>query len=127
MGCLPSFFAATNGILHGCPLCVFFQFTCSLASGMQILDPQKHAVTITVFSLPNQTVDEATHFVITVLGYEHDTHGVAARDIVQALLQCTKDLFKSIGQGVRASMFFDFQTSGLPPADSRALYFPHEA
>ena len=91
MGCLCSFFSATNGILQGRPLNVIL-INLLTSAWKLILDAQQQAVKISVQSLPNGKPEEAVHFIITALGYADDTYGVSAgANSLQPLLQCTED------------------------------------
>ena len=91
MGCLCSFFLATNGIVQGCPLNVIL---INLLTGVwkRFPNAQQQAGKMSVQSLPNEKPEEALHFIITALGYADDTYRVSAGgNSLQPLLQCTED------------------------------------
>ena len=113
MGCLCSFFAATNGILQACPLSVIL---INLLTGMwkRIIDAREQAVKVNAQSLPNGKPEEALHFIITALGYADDTYGVfAGGNDLQPLLQCTEDWLTVTGQGINAKKSVGFKTGHL--------------
>ena len=77
---LYSFFAATNGILQGCPLSVIL-INLMTSIWKKIPDAQSHSQAIRISSLrlpPGGKPREALDFILTALGYADDTYGVAA-------------------------------------------------
>ena len=78
MGCLRSFFVATNGILQGCPLSVIL-INLLTSIWKKVLDAQKQATQISATSPPLWGGGgEALQFIITALGYADDTYGMAS-------------------------------------------------
>ena len=75
MGCLCSFFAATNGILQGCPLSVILSNL--MIIWKKILDAQSQALRVSSARLPpGGKPGEALDFILTALGYADDTYGM---------------------------------------------------
>ena len=92
MGCMCSFFAATNGILQGCPLSVIL-INLMTSIWKKILHARSQAVRVSSARLPpGWKPGEALDFILTALGYADDTYGVAAgQHTVQPLLECTHE------------------------------------
>ena len=101
MGCLCSFYAATNGILQGCPPSVIL-INLMTSIRKKILDVQSQAMRVSSARLPpGGKPGEAVDFILTALGYADDTYGMAAgRHTVQRLLECTHEWLQTTGQDV---------------------------
>ena len=98
MGCPCSFFAATNGILQGCPLSVIPR-NLMTSIWKKILDPQSQAIRISCTRLQSRGKPaEPLDFILTALGYADDTYGVAAgQHTLQPLLECTHEWLQTTG------------------------------
>ena len=110
MECLCSFFAATNGILQGCPLSVIL---ISLLTSIwkKVPDAQKQATEISATVLPpgREGGGEALLFIIIALGYADDTYGMASgQHSVQPLLECTHKWLQVIGQDINPKKSVSF-------------------
>ena len=78
MGYLCSFFAATNGILQGCPLIVIL-INPLTSMWKKVLDVQKQATQVSATVLPQgRGAAEALQFIIATLGYAYDTYGMTS-------------------------------------------------
>ena len=128
MGCLCSFFAATNGILQGCPLSVIL-INLMTSIWKKILDARSQAIRISSTRLPpGGKPGEALDFILTALGYADDTYGVAAGlHTVQPLLECTHDGLQTTRQNVNPKKSVNFI---IPNSDEeiqkRGVSFPKE-
>ena len=128
MGYLCSFFAATNGILQGCPLSVIL---IHLMTGIwkKILDAQSPAMRVSSARLPpGGKPGEALDFILTALGYADDTYGMAAgQHTVQPLLECTHEWLQTTGQDINPKKSV---TSVIPDSDKEiqmcGVSFPKE-
>ena len=130
MGCLCSFFLATNGILQCCPLGVIL-INLPTSVWKHILNGQQQAVKISAQYLPNGKPEEALHFIITALGYADDTYGVSAGGgggDLQPPLQCIDDTLTATRQGTNAKKSVGFKRgdSGQPPTQLQGVPFPCE-
>ena len=128
MGCLCSFFAATNGILQGCPLSVNL-INLMTSIWKKILDAQSQAMRVSSARLPpGGKPGEALDFILTALGYADDTYGVAAgQHTIQPLLECTHKWLQTTGQDVNPKKSVSFI---IPDSDQeihmRGVSFPKE-
>ena len=78
MGCLCSFFAATNGILQGCLLSVIL-INLMTSIWKKTVDAPLQAIRISSTRLlPGGKPGEALDFILTALGYADDTYSIAA-------------------------------------------------
>ena len=109
MGCLCSFFAATNGILQGCPLSVIF-INLMTSIWKKILDAQSQAIHTSSTRLPpGGKPGEALDFILTALGYADDTYGVAVgQHTVEPLSECTHEWLEATGQDVNPKKSINF-------------------
>eukprot|EP00670_Eutreptiella_braarudii_P028733 CAMPEP_0174383954 /NCGR_PEP_ID=MMETSP0811_2-20130205/125596_1 /TAXON_ID=73025 ORGANISM="Eutreptiella gymnastica-like, Strain CCMP1594" /NCGR_SAMPLE_ID=MMETSP0811_2 /ASSEMBLY_ACC=CAM_ASM_000667 /LENGTH=232 /DNA_ID=CAMNT_0015537743 /DNA_START=156 /DNA_END=850 /DNA_ORIENTATION=+ len=92
MGCLASFFDATNGILQGCPLSVIL-INLLTSVWKRVLDAQQQGIKVAVQALPpSDQPAQALQFILTALGYADDTYGFAAgSNTLTPVLDCTTD------------------------------------
>ena len=125
MGCCASFFAATNGILQGCPLSVIL-INLMTSIWKRVLDAQKQHLSVSARALPpgDQPV-QVLHFILTSLGYADDTYGLAAGGTpLTPLLQCTEEWLQDTGQGVNAKKSVGFSSSSSEPVKEELLGVP---
>ena len=119
MGCCASFFAATNGILQGCPLSVIL-INLMTSVWKRVLDAQQQGITVSVQRLPpsDQPV-QVMHYVLTALGYADDTYGFAAgSNTLTPLLDCTSTWLQDTGQGVNAKKSVGFSSDKQHPVQA---------
>ena len=116
MGCLASFFDATNGILQGCPLSVIL-INLLTSVWKRVLDAQRQGIKVAVQALPpSDQPAQALHFILTALGYADDTYGFAAgSNTLTPLLDCTTDWLEDTGQGVNAKKSVGFSSDARHP------------
>ena len=116
MGCLASFFDATNGILQGCPLSVIL-INLLTSVWKRVLDAQQQGIKVAVQALPpSDQPAQALQFILTALGYADDTYGFAAgSNTLTPLLDCTTDWLEDTGQGVNAKKSVGFSSDARHP------------
>ena len=117
MACMCSFFQATNGILHGCPLSVIL-INLLTSIWKRVMDAQAQAIQVSANRMPpGGSPTEALSFIITALGYADDTYGLgSARPRTQRLLERTEEWLTDTGQAMNPLKSVSFQV-GLADKD----------